>query len=417
MMKIFCKLLIFSVLLLKTTAVFSQDDFLFKRKINFTNEKNDWNYLPIPDEFYANESKHLSGVRIFKINEKDTTEIPFLVFRENISEENIEIASKIINVSKSEKGYYFTMENLDNQQDINQIFLHFDNKNFDWKIDLQGSHTQNEWFSILENYRILSIENSQAEYRFEKLVFPNSNYKYYRILVKNAENPKLKTASFGFYSAKIQNKLKEYNISDFVLKNDEKNKITTIDISLSKPILLYSAEIQVDNLKNYHRSVRIELVDSLQTQKGVIPSYSFFDAEFISSLEQPIFKNDDSPVVAKNIRITIENNNDKPLKIRNIKLYSLPQGVVFETEGKGDYYLFYGSKTAYSPEYDLEKFRTQVIENQKDTLSLSEEIFIKKQEKNTEKPIFENKMWLWVVMLLIITLLGYFSLKLLPKKE
>ncbi|MEG1267061.1 MAG: DUF3999 domain-containing protein, partial [Myroides sp.] len=50
-------------------------------------------------------------------------------------------------------------------------------------------------------------------------------------------------------------------------------------------------------------------------------------------------------------------------------------------------------------------------------VSLSNEIQIQKTEEIKQKPLFENKLWLWGIMVLIIGVLGYFSVKMISKKE
>ena len=77
-----------------------------------------------------------------------------------------------------------------------------------------------------------------------------------------------------------------------------------------------------------------------------------------------------------------------------------------------NYFLYYGNKNAVTPNYDLAKFESKIPEN-------LTSINIKEEQKNPaysikiEKPLFENKVWLWALMAIIIALLGWFSFKML----
>src|SRR5690606_40823506 len=62
----------------------------------------------------------------------------------------------------NESGYFFTFE-MPAREPINQLYLQFKEKNFDWKIRLEGSHDQQEWFTIADDYRIVSISNQLTD--------------------------------------------------------------------------------------------------------------------------------------------------------------------------------------------------------------------------------------------------------------
>ena len=108
--------------------------------------------------------------------------------RENQTEKIIPF--QLINQSKNENGFYYTFQ-IPTESTINQINLEFDQQNFDWRVSLEGSQDQNEWFSILQDYRILSIKNDLTEFDFTRLIFPDARFRYYRLLIKTNTNPEL----------------------------------------------------------------------------------------------------------------------------------------------------------------------------------------------------------------------------------
>src|SRR5690606_32794202 len=128
-------------------------------------------------------------------------------------------------------------------------------------------------------------------------------------------------------------------------------------------------------------------------------------------------KSFDNQVIAKNFRITIENSDNQPLDIKYVELQSLIHALYFKPKPDVNYAIYYGNDNARLPQYDLEKFRSQIVNEPKSTVSLSEEMVVPKIEKVQQKPLFESKLWLWGIMILIIIILGYFSFKMLSKKE
>ena len=44
-----------------------------------------------------------------------------------------------------------------------QIKLSFKQENFDWKVKLEGSNDNKVWFTVVTDYRILAIKNSNTD--------------------------------------------------------------------------------------------------------------------------------------------------------------------------------------------------------------------------------------------------------------
>ena len=115
---------------------FSQNGYSYKRKIEFQNTPLKWKSVTIPDELYDKTKSDLSDIRIFNFVGKDTIEVPFVISINDFNP-NDPIKPKIINQTKTDSGFYFTLENVSKVSNISEIKLQFANENFDWKVDLQ----------------------------------------------------------------------------------------------------------------------------------------------------------------------------------------------------------------------------------------------------------------------------------------
>ena len=84
-----------------------------------------------------------------------------------------ELAFELLNTSRNNTAYFFTFETPGDMA-INQVRLDFEQSNFDWNVRLEGSSNQNEWFTLLEDYRIVGIRNERTIYQFTTLNFPDA---------------------------------------------------------------------------------------------------------------------------------------------------------------------------------------------------------------------------------------------------
>lgn len=413
-MKNWIKYIVLSFLIGFSTTGFSQEGFLYKRKIEFKKDTVKWNSIEIPDVMYDKLKSDLSDIRVFGFKDNDTIEIRYTIHKNPDFKLDTKKDLKIINQSISDNRNYFTVQS--SNQIINQLGLKFSNKNFDWKVNLEGSHNQNQWFTILEDYRILAIHNSETNYRFEDLFFNDSKYKYYRISVNSQEQPNLESVYSNQSQSKDSLAFRTVTIDKLSTKTDKKNKITTIEFSLKNPLPIYSISVNPINLIDYNRAVIVEyLQDSTKTEKGIIKHYSNFSSGILSSKYNKEFALSGKDLkFIKEFKITIDNKDNQPLEIHSVVLKTLSFNILFSANDYDcDYYLYYGNKESHKPLYDVYYFNNEETNN----ATLSNEIAISQKEEIVQKPLFENKLWLWGIMLFLIVILGYFSLKMISKKD
>ena len=76
----------------------------------------------------------------------------------------------------------------------------------------------------------------------------------------------------------------------------------------------------------------------------------------------------------------------------------------------------YGRKNAKRPRYDIGKFTNKIPQNLS-SLTLAAAQVIPKKNTPVTKPFFENKLWLWGLMVGIILVLGWFTMKMLRENK
>lgn len=380
----------------------------FKRQISGVNTI--WHSISLPDELYKNANAGFEDLRIFGVSGKDTVEVPYLLKQRADQINTKEVSFKQINQSTNENGFYYTFQ-APAGSTINQINLSFKQTNFDWQVTLAGSNDNKEWFGILKNYRILSIQNTDTDYKFTKLKFPDAKYQYFRIAIKCNVHPHLIAAKLNKTDT-VGGVYKQANSLNYHLSNDAVQKQTVIEVNLKNPVPLSYLKLKAQSDFDFYRSFKIEAAtDSFKSEKGMQYNYTGIYDGTISSLEETAFSFPNT--ITSKLRITIQNNDNKPLRISNLELKGNAYEIIARFEDlKANYAIYYGNEKSTAPSYEIEKFEKKIPTNLT-TVSVGNE------EKNpaytikTEKPLFENKIWLWVLMTIIIVLLGWFSFKML----
>jgi hypothetical protein len=119
--------------------------------------------------------------------------------------------------------------------------------------------------------------------------------------------------------------------------------------------------------------------------------------------------------IVQKLKIIIDNKDNQPLSIDGIKVKGYVHELTARFTENATYFLTYGNENATKPDYDIERFPDNVPK-MLSSLELGNELEIAKEEAPKKTPLFENKIWLWLIMGLIILVLGWFSLKMMKKE-
>ncbi len=428
-------------------SIFAQN-FLYKRELTGikTNKETQWYKINIPFEVSEKTNTDFSDIRIFGVAETDTVEVPFMTKKITQKSEKKQLDFKIINSSKKDNSYFFTLETEKNRKEIiNLIKLNFENTNFDWRIKLEGSQNQNEWFEILDNYRIVSIKNEFTDYQFTKLAFADSKYKYYRIILSDSfenksesqsENsfednePKLNAATVFLQKTTVGN-FEDLEIISQKTKINKEKKQTSIDIELAYSVPVDYLSLRVENDFDYYRTIQFKyLLDSTITEKGTIYNFVTLHTSTLSSIEKQngvssffINPNTGSNEKSKKYQIIINNQDNQPLDIGKIELKGYTNHIFCRVAAKKDnptnknltYFIVYGNERIQKPNYDIVRFENSIPQDII-SLELKPEQKIAQKEVEKVKPLFENSFWLWVLMGTIILVLTGFTFKMMKKQ-
>jgi len=383
----------------------------FKREIKGVSDQ--WHKIALPDVLFGKATQRLTDLRIFGLTaSNDTLEAPYLLRVSTEKTSSKAVAFKTLNVSHNAKGHYFTFE-IPTQESINQIKLDFAQDNFDWRVTLEGSQDQKEWFTVAENYRILSIKNDLTDFQFTKLNFPNTKYRFFRVRIDSKVKPELNVASITQNDI-VEGSFTKYNVKKFEVTEHKEKKQTEIGVELDMPSRLSHLKIGVSASYDFYRPVTIKyLSDSVETEQGWKYNYRRLASGTLNSIENNEFACGSKTV--QKLKIIIHNHDNQPLTIDGIEAKGYVHELVARFTEQATYYLTYGNKSATKPNYDIERFTANIPETLS-TLELGQELATEKEAVAETEPFFKNKAWLWAIMIVIIALLGWFSVSMMREK-
>lgn len=390
-------------------------DFSYSRALG--NQQKGWHQLELPEDINAKTKAGFADIRILGVTETgDSLEVPFLELQ------NFQAANKkpkanipafeIINQSKRKEGAYYTFKLLD-EREITAFKLHFKNLNFDWLVNLEGSHNQQKWFNILEDYRILGIKNGLTNYKFTTLKFPKSDFNYYRVLIKNKTDEALVSAEIETVPERLQQKYHILNINPEKLIENNNKKQTEIFLSLPYILTAENLTIKIKNDWDFYRRISIhKLSDSIKMKDGKRAHYHSFKNTILNSWDGNVIRLSKHQKI-QHLKIIIYNEDNMPLEIESISVKYPIHKLAFRLPEKAGCTLFYGNHKATKPNYDLSYFKNK-IPNELPNVALGNEVNVATLSASVSKSNkIINKYFIWLFLGFTILLLAGFSLKML----
>jgi hypothetical protein len=408
-MRIISRLFIVGALLASIQGLAQDGEFEFERKLE--RPQDQWHRIALPLDIFEHVSADFRDLRIRGVNERgDTLEAPYLVEIGQSIEEIKLVDFNMLNRSHNALGSFVTFD-LKNPETINEITLDLRQANFDLKIKLEGSQDLTNWFTIVDDYRILSIQNEHVQYDYTDILFPRSNYKYYRLFIPDLLDTEFASVQIKDHSRTAGNAAK-YELKSVRTAENKEDKLTEIFVTLPYKLPLSVLEISMQADFDYYRPIEIQaLRDSTLTEKGWKYRYRTITQGVLSSIAKNNFDISGNPLVEQ-LRIRIHNHDNQALPLESVQISGNSHELVARFTDFVDYSLLYGNDQLRSPSYDIQHL-TKTIPEDLNYLSVGKEIHHEKTALVPTSPLFENKIWLWAIMIFIAAILAWFSIKML----
>lgn len=371
--------------------------------------KGPWCRVELPNDMFTKLGPQANHLRVLGTTPAgDTVEAAFVLHVLKETGRSSSSALTVRNQSSTTAGYFYTLE-MKSPVTVNNLELAFGTDNFDWKIRLEGSTDEREWFTLVDDYRILSIQTPSTNFHFTQVVFPQASYPLFRILVKSPQDPKLTGVTI---SRVIHDDGVYRNHPARVIPAVKQVKgFTQLDVVLNQRVPVSRVQLYVRDTFDHYRPLEIRYAaDSVQINNTWTGRYELASSGMISSLKNPQF--DFSPVLTQRLALTIRNDNNEPLTIDSVGIGGPVYQLIIRIIRPADYVLVYGNRMTPLPHYDIENFPDRIPADIP-IATLGPELPL---GLINSEPIL-SKVWLWALMTLIIGVLGWFTVKMIRQPD
>ena len=297
--------------------------------------------------------------------------------------------------------------------DVEKIVLNIEDKNFESLVDvfvdgkqLISKHKVFD-YSAETGIRNFSIEIPKSKVKELVILYhldkTTSFYKKYQYLRKMRQYLTVKSATF-LNTNKVQKEWDRRTIDLMSVETKEKEtsylfKTEYLPFSKLEPMIIQ---------KNFNRKGRLYSSNDAITWH-FINQFSLS----LSTLNNEKSKNILGSAREKYIKIVIENEDNKPLSIEKLTLFTTPLYLYFLATSKESYELYFGNEALSKPTYEIEHLFTKNTDYTVATLSEKFNL----PHKPVEVSFFESykEMIFIVVVLLSLGIMGYIAFGLLKR--
>jgi hypothetical protein len=179
------------------------------------------------------------------------------------------------------------------------------------------------------------------------------------------------------------------------------HKENNTNITLTNIDRLKISSIKLTIPENHQRHYRI-LEDGRQITSGELTKLQLQDTNINrTTIQLP------RPTNAAIIVIQIDNRDDRPLTIEDVRVDYKLDKVVFENTDSGPYTLYYGNPQAPKPSYDIERFRNHIENEPQDIVTLGKQVlFPAPDEEDPPRLDLLFNIVIVIVSLFLVLLLG-----------
>ena len=373
---------------------------------------NKYKYLFLDRDIYQYSNTSLSDIRIID----DTKNfIPYYIiegFKEEQTKEKTyktkqikKFNEKVKNRTKTNTIYEYQILYNDPDLQVNKLkFLIKNKEEYSIQVIISGRNEKSEWRFLIKD-TLYSI----SEYQKEKINLGNFyNYKFYQIkIMDNLANIGISQLIPVFNKTdKKYDKYKDSMEMEFKQKTEDKE--TIIHIANQHRLKISSLVFSLEG--NFNRRFWLYKGDNeFQAVSGTIYNFQFNDIDISKkSIEIP------GTVNREKIKIKINNQDNKPLKINDIQAEYIVDKIIFEDNNKNDLKLYFGNENAKIPVYDIKSF-SNYIEKQEMDQCLFDELVVLKEKDPEPKP--GNYKILFNIIIAAISILLIVFIPLILKKK
>lgn len=391
------KLLLTFILLINTIGIFAQQTFKYKAAVQKI-DSTAFYRIALSPELLAKCNPDMSDIRLMDQNSKH---IPF-IFGDQLPvkyENNFVAFPQVTSVKQADSLTSIIIQNKLNLT-INQLSLRLRNTSAERVFTLSGSDDLSGWYSIKENVPLFGVADNTHRAIYEQAInFPASNYQYFKVTVNNNRKEPVNILQVGVYMHQFAKPLFT-GLHGTKFSQKDTGKVSKVVIQLQDVYPVNKIHLTVAGARYYRRSVSIYAISGKQ--------HNLIGDTLLSSAGTNNFF---ITTKAKMIELIIANDDNPPLSINAIDVFSLNQSIIGYLTKDHSYNLVFGDPLAKSPNYDL-KFFADSVDRNLILLNSGTVVANPLYQPDKNKTDSQFPAWLiWVAIALVLAILALLTYK------
>ena len=400
----------FIILTLLSWSLFGQN-FGYKVNVDSVSESG-YSKILLSPEITSKMNAQFFDIRLYDAKKN---EVPYLFHQEQrTKEQDLFVEYKIIEKQHFQNRFYTRLViHNPNKTKINNIVLRIKNADVRKRLKLNASYDNKSWYVLKDNYYYNSIvsENNTSEIRVFN--FPLSDYTYYELLIEDYFDNPINILQAGYYNRVVENG-KYSTLKNIIYISKEIKKETIIAIP-TKGNYVDQISFEIDAPKYYLREAEVNVLrDFKGKNKTTRSEETIATFNLVSNSRNTLFLDN---IKEDTLFVRIKNNDDVPLKIKNISLFQLNKYLTADLTANQSYHLLFSNKNAQKPNYDLKYFADSIAANIKVIGTSGVEKISNSETAKSTSGFSLEKYWLWIVILVVATLLIFMSVSLVRENK
>lgn len=401
--------LYFIALLFASSLGFSQK-FAVEGKISGV-QNNGLHSVLVAPEIRSLANENLSDIRIFDSKNRETPYFLTNNFKTASSTfEEFKIISKSTIPNKSSSVVF---ENNSNNS-LTEITLAIANSDVEKTYSISGSNDLTAWFGLVNNRLLQDLTDSENTFIYKNISVPKNQYRYLKIDFNDKKTLPIAVLKVGNFSSQIgvASALQEIKKEEFKVQEFPDSKKTRITFKFENPAVINQISFLIKNNSLYRRNAQI-IVARTEVHKKRKHNYEESLESFeLTSGSQNTFSI--GSLREKEFYIDIENQDNQPLSISEVKLFQNPVYLVADLSAGENYTLKAGNPNLAAPQYDISSFQNTISKALPEA-KISNITKMKKNQKSAKEnaEIWSQPWFMWVCIGFAGIIIFYFSLSLI----
>lgn len=378
------------------------DDFKFSAKVDSVTQAGYYKIALSPDVVSASKSDY-SDIRIY---DSKHNEIPYVLTQEQPVTERTGFKEYKLLTNSYIPKLSITRVVVSNKTKniISNLVLMVRNSEVEKEITLKGSDDEQHWYIIKKSFPAVSEALAGETSRIMTLDFPKSNYRYFELTLNDKKKDPLQILKVGYYDSEIiDGHYTELPAPIISQADSTRSHKSYVSLTFKLPFEISKLDLAFSGPDYYLRDCYVS--QQLTTSKTIVNDA--IGSFVISSSRKTIWNFD--KIRTSKLSIVILNADNAPLKLISAKAYQLNKYLIVNLKPNERYTIYVGQTKLSAPEYDLKYFSGNLPTNMP-VIKTSLLVNLDKASVHHQTSFF-NRTFLWVVIVLVILLLGWFSIK------